>query len=488
MENLKEHMSEMNSHISLLPTGVAGFDQVLGGGLPANALYLIQGLAGSGKTTLACQIGFNHAKQGKKVLILTLIAESHGKLLNHLGGYHFFDESLIGNQVLFFSGYASLANGGLQDLLAFIAATLAEHKPDIFVIDGFRSVRETSNSGIALSEFMHMLNSLVSSLGCTTFLLSPVEGNSPGAENTLVDGIIELGQAERGMRLIRTLKVYKIRGGKHLLGWHVFEVNESGVVIYPRLEAIATCANTPPPASSEMVSFGIPSWDKLIAGGVVKGSSTNLLGNPGIGKTLMGLHFIRQGLQEKQNCLILGFYESPPRLVEKAKKVGIDFTKALEEGSLEILWNLPLEILVDELMNRVLENVDRRNVKRLFVDGLEGIRDVLVYPERTRSVLIALINALRARNITTVFTQELPYFKESFPTSDSSASLLFENMMLLKYVEIANVNHRQISVLKLRENGYDPANHVMTISDAGISVDGTVSALVRKNAPGAAAK
>ncbi|MGV3653899.1 MAG: recombinase RecA, partial [Noviherbaspirillum sp.] len=71
---------------------------------------------------------------------------------------------------------------------------------------------------------------------------------------------------------------------------------------------------------------------------------------------------------------------------------------------------------------------------------------------------------------------------------DSSASLLFENMMLLKYVEIANVNHRQISVLKLRENGYDPANHVMTISDAGISVDGTVSDLVRKNAPGAAAK
>ena len=199
----------------------------------------------------------------------------------------------------------------------------------------------------------------------------------------------------------------------------------------------------------------------------------------------MGLHFIEQGLREKENCLILGFHESPPRIVEKAKRVGIDFTKSLEDGSLELIWNLPLEILVDDLINRLFENVDRRKVTRLFIDGVEGFSDILMHPERGRSVLVALVNELRARNITTIFTQELPYFKESFAPADSSASVLFENMMLLKYIEIGHVNYRQISVMKLRENGYDPANHIMTISDSGISIDGTVSALIRKDAQGA---
>jgi circadian clock protein KaiC len=476
MENMAGNEQSKKHHISFLPSGIPGFDKVLGGGLPENGLYLIQGLAGSGKTTLACQMGFSHAKLGKKVLILTLIAESHAKLLNHLSNYTFFDESLLGNQIVFFSGYSILAKGGLRELLNFITTMLAEEKPDLLIVDGFRSVREANTAEMTLPEFMHSLNSLASSMGATTFLLSPIEGNLPGSENTLVDGIIELGQFERGMRLTRELKIYKIRGANHLLGRHIFELTEDGVVIYPRFEAVATQANNAPSASDERVSFGIQNWDEVTEGGVVRGSTTNLLGSPGIGKTLMGFHFIHQGLREKENCLIVGFYESPPRIVEKAKKVGLDFTKPLEDGSLEVIWNLPLEVLVDSLLIRLFENIERRNVKRVFIDGIEGFRDIVIHPERVRSILVALVNELRSRNITTLFTQELPYFKESLVPSDSSASVLFENMILLEHVKIEGVDSRQISVIKLRENGYNPASHVLRISNAGVSVDGPVTA------------
>ena len=83
---------QTENRLSLLSSGVAGFDEVLGGGFPRHSLYLIQGLAGSGKTTLACQIGFDHAAKGEKVLILTLIAETHGKMLNHLSNFSFYNE------------------------------------------------------------------------------------------------------------------------------------------------------------------------------------------------------------------------------------------------------------------------------------------------------------------------------------------------------------------------------------------------------------
>ena len=467
----------VNERITVLPTHVPGFDRILGGGFPAHSLYLIQGLAGSGKTTLACQIGFMHAHQGKKVLILTLIAETHGKMLNHLSSFSFFDESLVGRQILFFSGYGELARGGLRDLLKFITVTLAEQRPDIMIVDGFRSVRDSSQSDLALSEFMLSLNSLVATMQCTTFLLSPTEGNVADSENTLVDGLIELSQYEDGLQLIREIKVFKIRGGKHLLGRHVCEVGEHGLVVYPRLEAVSALANTMPAASNEKVSFGIDGWDALTHGGVLQGSTTNLLGNPGVGKTLMGLHFIHDGLRRGEPCLIVGFYESPPRLIDKARNVGIDLRPYLDDGSLQIVWHAPLEVLVDRLAQRVLEQVDTRRVSRLFIDGVDGLREIVLHAGRARSFLAAFVNELRCRNVTTFFTQELPYFGNGNGGGafELSASMLYENIILLKYVDVGGDSARQISVLKLRENHYDAGNYIVTVSDTGLAIQGRVS-------------
>jgi circadian clock protein KaiC len=470
------------ARIPLLTTHVAGLDEILGGGFPAHSLYLIQGLAGSGKTTLACQIGFQHAHQGKKVLILTLIAETHGKMLNHLSSFSFFDDSLVGDRIVFIGAYPDLLKGGLRELLRSITATLAEQRPDIMIIDGFRTVRDAKPSDVALSEFMLSLNSLVSTMQCTTFLLSPTEGNVADSENTLVDGLIELSQYERGLQLIREIKVYKLRGSKHLLGRHVFEVVEDGLVIYPRLEAIssasASASGGAPAASHQRLGFGIDGWDKLTCGGVAKGSTTALLGNPGVGKTLMGLHFIHDGLRRGEHCLIVGFYESPPRLIEKAASVGIHLQPYYQSGALQMVWHPPLEVLVDGLARRVLRNVEERAVSRLMVDGLDGLRDIVLHEGRSRSFLAAFVNELRNRDVTTFFTQELPYFGHGQLHGDMSASMLFENIILLRYVDVAGINRRQIGVLKLRENSYDAANHILLIDDHGMSIEAAVGGAV----------
>ena len=465
----------LSARIPLFKTGVPGFDQILGGGFPSHSLYLIQGLAGSGKTTLACQIGFHHAHQGKKVLILTLIAETHGKMLNHLSSFSFFDEQLVGERIVFLGAYPDLLKGGLRQLLKSIAASLAEQRPDIMIIDGFRTVRDAKPSDVALSEFMLSLNSLVSTMCCTTFLLSPTEGNVADSENTLVDGLIELSQYEHGLNLIREIKVFKLRGSKHLLGRHVFEVAADGVAIYPRLEAISTVTGATPMVSRERLGFGIEGWDRLTHGGVARGSTTALLGNPGVGKTLMGMHFIYEGLKRGENCLITGFYESPLALLEKAAKVGLDFRTYFASGALQVIWNPPLEVLVDSVAQRVLRNVEERQVSRLLMDGIDGLREIVMHAGRARSFLAAFVNELRCRNVTTFFTQELAYFGQAPGDGEIAASMLFENIILLRYVDVSGVNRRQIGVLKLRENGYDAANHILTISDQGMTIEEAVS-------------
>lgn len=466
---------QTSQRIALLNTGVKGFNDILGGGLPANGLYLIQGLAGSGKTTLACQMAFAHAQQGNRVLVLTLIAESHTKMVNHLSSFSFFDEKMIGDQIIFHGAYASLASGGLREFLKLITSSLISQKPTMLIVDGFRSVRNASPSDLDLSEFMHSLNSLVASMNCTTLLLSPVEGNAPESENTLVDGLIELSQYEHDMRQIREIKVFKMRGANHLLGKHSFEVTPRGIEMYPRLETIVGNKNAPASAATDYVSCGIPSWDRAIGGGVIRSSITNLLGSPGVGKTSMALHFIHEGLRNDEHCLVVGFYESPARLVEKAKKLGLDLSPYLAGKKLEIMWHLPLEILVDRLASNILENISQRNVTRLVIDGIDGLRNITTHPERAPALMIALVNELRVRNVTTMITEQLPYFKESIPTASSSSSALYENIMLLEFVEYDDAHHRQISVLKLRENGYDNANHLMIISDNGVEVDGHIA-------------
>jgi len=150
----------------------------------------------------------------------------------------------------------------------------------------------------------------------------------------------------------------------------------------------------------------------------------------------------------------------------------------MSDGRLEMLWYLPLEMLTDRLAVELFENIDRRKVTRLVIDGVEGFRDVAVHPHRIRLFLIALVNGLRTRNVTTIITQELPYFRDSYARSDSSESVLYENMILLKAVEIDGVDHRLISTVKLREGGYDPSRYEMIISDTGIRIGERASALL----------
>jgi circadian clock protein KaiC len=473
---------ESSGHHSIQPapmikTGVDGFDVTLGGGLPANGLYLIQGLAGSGKTTLACQIGFLHAKQGTKVLVMTLLAESHAKMLSHFRNFSFYDDSVIGTNLIFFSGYTALVNDGLRALLQQVAEMLAAEKPSMLIIDGFRSVRASATSDLAVAEFMHSLNSLVSTMGCTTFILSPVEGNVTDSENTLVDGVIELGQHAQGMRLIRELQVFKIRGANHLLGKHVFEVKDMGIVVYPRFEAVRTYSTCSQAASGEYISTGIPSCDARIGGGVIKGSITCLLGSPGVGKTIMGLHFIKDGLIKQEKCLIVGFYESPAALGRKADRVNLSISEAMCDGHLDIMWQLPLEVLVDDLATRMFANIKARGVTRVFIDGLEGLSNLVMHPERTRSFLVALTSELRTLGVTTFFSEQLRYFKASVPAADPSSSALYENIMLLEYSMHEDVNYRQISVMKLRENDYDATNRILTITSDGMTVGDSVATL-----------
>jgi circadian clock protein KaiC len=454
---------------SNVETGVPGLDVILGGGLVGGALYLIEGMAGAGKTILSSQIGFHRVLQGEKVLYMTLIAESHDKLLGHLSGLSFFDEKAVAEKMLFVSGYHSLMQGGLDGFLKQVASSLHQYRPSLLIIDGFRSAREFSETDLSLSKFIHELNALVAAMNCTTLLLAPLSGNEPHPEHTLVDGLIELNRYSDGMRRTREIEVHKMRARDHMLGKHFFRITDSGHVMFPRLEA--RCATQPGPADLKTrLSSGIPRLDELLGGGFIKGSTTTLMGASGIGKTLLGLQFLAAGAQRGERCVYLGFYESPQRLIGKAESVSIPLQAICDDGRLTIQWQPAIELAIDELAATALATVKHTGATRLVLDGIEGFRDSAMRTGRFGLFLNALTHQLREAGVTTLLTEEVPFYADPAVTRGMRLSAMTENLILLRYAETDTGLHRMISVVKQRESAHDSSLRELVITEKGLDV------------------
>ncbi|HSO00842.1 MAG TPA: ATPase domain-containing protein, partial [Candidatus Nanopelagicales bacterium] len=454
-----------------LSTGIPGLDVLLGGGLVPGGLYLVEGMPGTGKTILANQICFHCARSGGRALYVTLLAESHGKMLAHIRPLSFFDEAQVFQSVIYLSGYRVLAEKGPSGFLALLAGAVREHKPSFLVIDGVRSARAFTETDTGFAVFIHEFNTFITTVQCTALLLAPLDRDKQQAEHALVDGMIELDRVKIGLRTVREIEIHKQRGAPHIYGRHMFRIGSEGLTVFPRLEGMAAAA--PPasiPAEDRRLTFDLPQFDEMVGGGVFTGSTTSLVGPPGAGKTLLGLKFLEAGVRRGEACLYFGFYETPERLLFKAEHVGIEIAGAVSAGTLRLIWYAPVEQILDELAQILLADVRERRVRRVFIDGLDGFRDAAAYINRVPSFLIALMSALRAHGATTLVTEESssPAVDIRPPIEDLSA--VVENLVLMRYFEVGAEVHRLISVSKIRDSHHDMTLREFHITPRGIAI------------------
>ncbi len=377
-------------------TMVPGLDALLDGGLFESGVYFGQGSPGSGKTTLANQICFAHIGQGGNALYLTLLAESHTRMLQHMVGQSFFDATLVPSRISYISGYRDLSSGGLKSVVALARAELARQAASMLVLDGLvlpGGVRDD----LGLKEFVHELQSLSTLMGCNVLLLTSGSERRIAAEQTMVDGIFVLEDRAFGVRSERLLQVTKFRGSRVARGAHSFCISDEGIVIYPRLESLDLPA---PVAASrkDIASTGIAALDGLFPGGPRAATVTVLRGKSGVGKTLLGLSFLAPSSASEPG-LLLGCHEAGEVLVEAAADIGINLAPQLGAGSLQIEWVPAGDQPLDQLGRNLLDAVDRRGVRRVVIDSLAGFADKAMFAERGYRFLGALLDELRRRSV-----------------------------------------------------------------------------------------
>lgn len=457
-----------------LTTGISGLDRVLKGGLVQGGAYIVQGRPGAGKTILANQTCFHHARQGGCVLYVTLLAESHTHLFRHLSTLEFFDRGLIPDQVYYINANGTLADSGLGGFVDLLRREMKRRRATLLVVDGLLTIRETAGSHIDLKQCLQAVQGHAEFAGCTVLMLTSADLDEVSPEHTMADGIIELAEDLAGVRAIRRLTVSKHRGSEKLGGLHQFEISARGMTVHPRLEAAYASPSFEDSATTARTGTGIPALDAILGGGIARASTTLVLGASGTGKTTLGLNFLSQGTPEEP-ALHFGFYETPPRLRAKSELVGVDLDRMIASGALEILWQPATENLLDALGHRLLDAVDRRGVRRLFIDGFGGLHKASTHPERFTNFSTALLNELRARGVTTVATWEVPrLFGGSVEAPMPEISSIVENLLLLRFAEVGARVHRLLAILKVRDSAYDPRIREFRITGHGIDLAPTV--------------
>jgi circadian clock protein KaiC len=212
----------------------------------------------------------------------------------------------------------------------------------------------------------------------------------------------------------------------------------------------------------------------MVDGGVVAGSSSMVLGASGAGKTLLGLQFLAAGVIRGERGLYVGSYEAPTRLIAKAEGIGLALGAAVASGDIEVQWEPPIDLILDRTGSRILDAVRHRRIRRLVIDGLNALEIGAAFPERLTTFVTALLNELRALDVTTVVTAETrPLFATHVDVPTNGVSPMIENVFMLRHVEVRSQLHRLISVLKLRDSAHDRSLHEFRITSNGLDVAST---------------
>lgn len=461
----------MSNDAELLSTGSPELDLIFGGGIPRQHSIIVTGAPGTGKTLLTSQLAFAHAREGGRVVIVSVTSESNDKLVLELRAFSFFDADKIGDDVFLLNAYPWVKKGP-KEAREIILSTVRDRGATLFVLDGMRAIRDVWEREADLRDFLYELNVGLLAHRCTGIFTTeyPLSTLMLLPEATTLDGIIALSMIGAGQRRHRRLEVVKLRGRPHLLGDHHLRIDRAGVHVVPRLESLPLRELDLPPGGGR-ATLDLPELDALLGGGIPRRSSTLLAGSTGVGKTLTALHFAAAGARRGEPSVVLSFHEQPAMLISRAAGIGLDLRPLADAGHL-VLQHVPLaELEADELIDDCLALVRRRGAKRLVIDGLSQLEAAVVDPERLSRLLAAFSHHLREADVTSIFVKEVPKLVGvDVDFSATPLAVTAENVIFERHVELRGAVRRLLSVLKMRESGYDDSVREFEITPAGLRV------------------
>jgi len=453
-----------------IQTGILNFDSLIGDGIPSYSVNIITGPPGSGKTVLVQQMLFNIASPERKAICFSTFSEPMVKMIRYQQQFKYFDADKVNNTVIYIDIGDVIRKKGLSASINAIVKHVENTGASIIAIDSFKAIHDLAKTPDEIRKFGYELSVKLSTWECTSFLVGEYTEREVAEEPifAIADGIFRLYNQEQGMQDIRFLKILKMRGTGYLSGRHPFLISSEGIQVFPRIK-------TPEiPSSYEIaqnkISTGVEGLNKMLNGGIPRGTATLVAGGAGTGKTLLGLHFIIKGIEEGEPGVIVNFQEAPSQLNAIALGFGWDMRKMEKKGMLKLLYTSPVEMNVDQHTALVKDTVKQMGAKRILIDSLMDIEIATPDKVRYKDYIYSLVNFFKSKGVTSVMTNEIPELFGSLKLTSYGISFISDNVILLRYVEVESSVTRALSILKMRGSSHDKDVREFKISSSGVTI------------------
>ncbi len=465
--------------IRRLATGIAGFDNLIGGGVPEFSFNLIAGSPGSGKTTLAHQIMFALANEQRPAIYFTVLGEPPLKMLRYQQQYSFFDMEVLGETVHHVNLADEMLEGDFDAVLGRITREVERIQPGLVFVDSFRSVALSGRgrAGGRITDLQHFVQALgvhLSTWQATTFLIGEydtIEGDG-NPVFTVADGILWLTQTADRNSIVRKIQATKMRGQAPLPGLHTYRIDGDGVRVFPRMPTRNAGAVLPArPSSRERLSMGVPQLDDLMGGGLPRGYSLLVTGPSGSGKTVLATAFLAEGARRGGAGILAVFETNPSRLRSRA------LDELVSAGRVSVFDTRNLDLSSDEMLHTLTDAVRNSGAKRVVIDSVSGLELALApsFREDFRESLYRMVAALMDLDTTVLMTCEMEDRYGDLRFSPYGAAFLTDAIIVQRYVEIKGELRRLLAVVKVRDSEHDAELRGYDITADGIVIGAPMS-------------
>ena len=454
------------------PSGIAGFDQITGGGLPKGRATLVCGGPGCGKTIFATEFLVRGAERGEPGVFITF-EESVADLTRNVASLGFDLEQLKRENLLALD-YVHLdpseieeAGGySLDGLFVRLEHAIKSINAKRVAVDTMEVLFSSLRDSATLRAETQRLFRFLKDCGVTAVVTAEAGEHSltrQGLEEYVSDCVVYLGQSVSEQSATRFLRIVKYRGSTHGSNEYPFLIDDTGFSVVP-----ATSLQLDYEVNDDRVSTGVAGLDSMLGGrGYFRTSTILVSGAAGTGKSILAAHLANATCQRGERCMVFAFEESPAQIVRNMRSVGLDLQSLRDRGLLQLRATRPSLYGLEMHLVAMHKAIAEFTPQTVILDPISSFMSSGT-AHQVKAMLVRLFDWLKTQQITALVT----YLSSSSSKeeTDIGVSSLIDTWIEMRDLEVAGERNRTLCMLKSRGMRHSNQVRELIIADSGVKL------------------